>query len=228
MLERVGMTPPEDYANRYPHQLSGGEKQRIALIRALLMNPDLILADEAVSALDVSLRVEMMDLMLELQEQFATSFVFISHNFSNARYLAAKAGGRIGVMYLGEIVEIGPAEEIIKNPQHPYTQVLIWSTAEMDAEQEARDPPVRDIDIPDPVDPPSGCRFHNRCLEAREVCTRETPTLEGGTEDHGIACFRNYDDHEYQSSDPLDGTRGSQDVTVGGDSGEGSSAFSDD
>src|SRR5699024_12211388 len=106
MLERVGMTPADDYAKRYPHQLSGGEKQRVALVRALLMNPDLILADEAVSALDVSLRVEMMDLMLELQEQVGTSYLFISHNIANARYLSEYANGRIGVMYLGEIVEI--------------------------------------------------------------------------------------------------------------------------
>jgi peptide/nickel transport system ATP-binding protein len=107
LLEHVGMTPPDDYAGRYPHQLSGGEKQRVALVRAMLMNPDLILADEAVSALDVSLRVEMMDLMLELQDLFDTSYLFISHNLSNARYFAGQAGGRLGVMYLGEIVEIG-------------------------------------------------------------------------------------------------------------------------
>lgn len=205
MIKRVGMTPPEDYANRYPHQLSGGEKQRVALIRALLMNPDLILADEAVSALDVSLRVEMMDLMLELQDQFDTSFLFISHNLSNARYFAGKAGGRIGVMYLGEIVEIGPAEEIINDPQHPYTKVLIWSTADLQFEHTAEEPPVRSIDIPDPVDPPAGCRFHTRCPEAREVCRKQTPTLEkGGDGGHETACFREYgDDHPYWDSEPL-------------------------
>ncbi|WP_199174759.1 ABC transporter ATP-binding protein [Halegenticoccus soli] len=163
MLERVGMEPPEDYAHRYPHQLSGGEQQRIALVRALLMNPDLILADEAVSALDVSLRVEMMDLLLELQEQFDTSFLFISHNLSNARYLAEKSGGRVGIMYLGELVEIGPAEEVLQNPKHPYTKVLRWATADLEPEGEVEEPPVRTIDIPDPVSPPSGCRFHTRC-----------------------------------------------------------------
>jgi peptide/nickel transport system ATP-binding protein len=164
MLQRVGMAPPEDYAHRYPHQLSGGEQQRVALVRALLMNPDLILADEAVSALDVSLRVETMDLLLELQDQFDTSFLFISHNLSNARYLAEKADGRVGIMYLGEIVEIGPAEEVLQNPKHPYTEVLRWATADLDPDkQEADEPPVRSIDIPDPVNPPSGCRFHTRC-----------------------------------------------------------------
>ena len=218
MLERVGMTPPEDYAGRYPHQLSGGEKQRVALVRALLMNPDLILADEAVSALDVSLRVEIMDLMLELRAEFGTSFLFISHNLSNARYLAEKSGGRVGIMYLGELVEIGPAEEVLNNPKHPYTKVLRWATADLDpSAREITDPPVRTIDIPDPVNPPTGCRFHTRCPEAREVCTRETPALDddgagttgGGTSDgksHCAACFRERPDHDYWKSDPLEGT----------------------
>jgi len=207
MLEYVGMSPPADYAQRYPHQLSGGEQQRVALIRALLMNPDVILADEAVSALDVSLRVEVMDLMLELQDIFNTSFVFISHNLSNARYISAKAGGRIGVMYLGEIVEIGPAEQIINDPQHPYTKVLQWSTADLDVEETVEDPPLRGIDIPDPVDPPGGCRFHTRCPEAREVCTEQCPRLDedgDDAEEHKTACFREYDEsHEYWDSEPI-------------------------
>lgn len=208
LLTHVGMTPARDYAHRYPHQLSGGEKQRVSLLRALLMEPDVILADEAVSALDVSLRVEMMDLMLELQDLFDTSYLFISHNLSNARYFAGKAGGRIGVMYLGEIVEIGPAEEIINDPQHPYTKVLNWSTADLDAEQSTEDPPVRGIDIPDPINPPSGCRFHTRCPAAKEVCKHETPDLQTETEDnHRTACFREYnEDHPYWDSEPLDET----------------------
>jgi peptide/nickel transport system ATP-binding protein len=205
MIERVGMEPATDYAHRYPHQLSGGEKQRIALVRALLMNPDLILADEAVSALDVSLRIEMMDLMLELQEDFGTSYLFISHNLSNARYLAQKAGGRIGIMYLGELVEIGPAEEVLQNPQHPYTKVLRWATADIDPEDEVEEPPVRAIDIPDPVDPPSGCRFHTRCPEAREVCASSCPQLDRGDayNEHHAACFRQDPDHEYWESEEI-------------------------
>ena len=207
MLERVGMSPPEDYANRYPHQLSGGEKQRVALIRALLMNPDLILADEAVSALDVSLRVDMMDLLLELREQFNTSFLFISHNLSNARYLAEKTDGRIGIMYLGRIIEIGSAEQVLQNPQHPYTKVLMWATPDLDPEvEEVAQPPVREIDIPDPTDPPSGCRFHTRCPEAREVCRQESPTLDGSEVEVGqqAACFRAYgEDHEYWDSESI-------------------------
>ena len=208
MLERVGMTPPDDYAQRYPHQLSGGEKQRVALVRALLMNPDLILADEAVSALDVSLRVETMDLLLELQEQFDTSFLFISHNLSNARYLTEKAGGRIGIMYLGQLVEIGPAEEVLQNSKHPYTKALRWATADLDqADRDGEGLPVRTIDIPDPVNPPSGCRFHTRCPKAREVCTREEPTLSDTNDSdraHCAACFRDREDHEYWESEPLE------------------------
>jgi peptide/nickel transport system ATP-binding protein len=204
LLEHVGMTPADDYASRFPHQLSGGEKQRVALIRALLLNPDLILADEAVSALDVSLRVEMMDLMLELQEVFGTSYLFISHNLSNARYFAGKVDGRIGVMYLGEIVELAPAEELITNPQHPYTKVLLWSTASLESTESAEDPPIRGIDIPDPVDPPSGCRFHTRCPEAREVCREQSPSLDLGVEGHGTACFLEADeDHPYWESESI-------------------------
>ncbi|WP_435320403.1 ABC transporter ATP-binding protein [Haloarchaeobius sp. TZWSO28] len=208
-LERVGMSPPQDYAHRYPHQLSGGEKQRVALIRALLMNPDLILADEAVSALDVSLRVEMMDLMLELQEQFDTSFLFISHDLSNARYIAEHAGGRLGVMYLGELVEIGPVEEVLENPQHPYTKVLKWATPELGIDEDASGPPVREIDIPDPVNPPSGCRFHTRCPNATEHCSSAAPDVTAVDGDdngkHRVACYRTTEDDAYWDSDPLDG-----------------------
>ena len=202
LLERVGMSPATDYAQRYPHQLSGGEKQRVALIRALLMNPDVILADEAISALDVSLRIEMMDLLLELQDVFNTSYLFISHDLSNARYIAERAGGRIGVMYLGKIVEIGPVEEILNNPQHPYTQVLRWATPHLE-EGEQTDIPIRKIDIPDPVNPPAGCRFHTRCPEARTVCANQHPQEFAVSNEHEAACFRVKDDHEYWQSDPL-------------------------
>ncbi|WP_436912208.1 ABC transporter ATP-binding protein [Halosimplex marinum] len=202
LLEYVGMTPPEDYASRYPHQLSGGEQQRVALVRALMMNPDLILADEAISALDVSLRVEMMDLMLELQEQFNTSYLFISHDLANAKYLTEKSDGRIGIMYLGELVEVGPAEEVLRNPKHPYTKVLLWASPDLNDRGELSDPPMRALDVPDPSDPPSGCRFHTRCPEAREVCREDTPELVG--DDHRGACFREEDDHPYWNSPPIE------------------------
>ena len=212
MLERVGMSPPDDYAQRYPHQLSGGEKQRVALVRALLMNPDVILADEAISALDVSLRIEMMDLMLELQEQFETSYLAISHDLSNARYFAGKADGYIGIMYLGKIVEFGPAEKVVENPTHPYTKALMWATPDLHGGADG-DMPVRSIDIPDPVDPPSGCRFHTRCPKAREACARVEPELVAAdeTRSHGVACYRVFEEHDYWESDPLPGTDGAED-----------------
>ncbi|WP_137287637.1 ABC transporter ATP-binding protein [Halorussus salinisoli] len=208
MLEAVGMTPPTDYASRYPHQLSGGEKQRIALIRALMMNPDLILADESVSALDVSLRVEMMDLMIELQNQFNTSILFISHDLSNARYITSKADGRIGIMYLGKLVEIGPPEQILNNPQHPYTKALRWSSPDLGVTSSDGELPMRKIDIPDPINPPSGCRFHTRCPVAREACTKTLPETTEVEGDHGheAACFRVQDDHEYWDSASLEDT----------------------
>jgi peptide/nickel transport system ATP-binding protein len=205
VLEQMNLTPPGDYAERYPHQLSGGEKQRVILTRALLMDPDLILADEAVSALDVSLRIETMDLMLDLQDVFDTSYLFISHNLSNARYLAEQADGRIGVMYLGRLVEIGTPEEIVRNPKHPYTKVLKWATPTLSLlDEEEGSPPVRAVDIPNATDPPSGCRFHTRCPFARETCTEEIPPLESADDGQPAACFRQYDDHPYWDSEWLD------------------------
>lgn len=207
-LEYVGMTPVEDYADRYPHQLSGGEKQRITLGRSLLMNPDLILADEAVSALDVSLRVEMMDLMLDLQEMFDTSYLFISHDLANARYLAKRSGGRIAIMYLGDIVEIGTPDDILQNPTHPYTEVLRWSTPPIDPDAAKQaieeNPPIRRIDIPDPSDPPAGCKFHTRCPKATEACTNERPQPYETNNETIAACFRALDDHAYWDSKELE------------------------
>lgn len=207
LLERVGMSPADDFLDRYPHQLSGGEKQRVALARALLMNPEAILADEAISAVDVSLRIEIMDLMLELQEEFETSFLFISHDLSNARYFAEHGDGRIAVMYLGEIVEIASAERLIHDPRHPYTEVLRWATPNLDLdEMDESGPPLREVDVPDPVDPPSGCRFHTRCPVAREACREEKPSLQDVDDADGkAACFREDPDHEYWESEPLEG-----------------------
>jgi len=207
LLDYVGMSPPEDYIGRYPHQLSGGEQQRVALIRVFLMNPDLILADEAVSALDVSLRIDIMDLMLELQELYGTSFIYISHNLSNARYLAGRSGGRIAIMYLGEIVEIGTPEEIIHDPQHPYTKAIRWAAPDINPHEgsDSGELPVRSIDIPDPINPPNGCRFHTRCLEAREICAEEHPELREADGESGqrVACYRAFEDHPYWESESI-------------------------
>ncbi len=169
-----------------------------------MMNPDLILADEAISALDVSLRIEMMNLMIELQEHIGTSYLMISHDLSNARYMAEKTGGYIGIMYLGEIVELGTATEVIENPSHPYTKALKWATPELSTfEDSGEEMPIRVIDIPDAVDVPSGCRFHTRCPKAREVCTQERPELaiDKANDEYRAACFRDYgDDHPYWES----------------------------
>lgn len=208
LLRTTGVTPAEEYMERYPHELSGGEKQRIAIIRALLVEPDLILADEIVSALDVSLRIDIMNLLLDLQEMFGTSFVFISHNLANARYFASKAGGRIGVVYLGRVVEIGAAEAVITDPKHPYTKLLKWASIPLDPDA-ARDTiteesPAMTNDPPDPADPPTGCRFHPVCPYARETCQRNDPELMSEDDSgHQAACFRELSDHEYWDSEPI-------------------------
>lgn len=210
LFRACGLTPAQEYEDRYPHELSGGEQQRAVLVRAMLLEPDLIFADEPVSALDTSLRIDIMDLMLELQEQFDTSFLVVSHNLEIARYLASKADGRIAIMYLGEIVEIGPAEAVIENPKHPYTQVLKWATLPTHPDDAraaiAAESPLRDFDIPDIANPPSGCRFHPRCPKARDACVTETPALDATSGDHRAACFRERPTHQYWHSDPIDET----------------------
>ena len=205
LLNRVGLDPADDYINRFPHQLSGGEQQRVALVRAMLMNPDLILADEAISALDVSLRVEMMDLMLELQDIFNTSYLFISHDLSNARYIAEKSDGLIAVMYLGRIVEVGTADQILEDPQHPYTKALRWATPNLYGDPDETEFPLRDIDVPDPTDVPSGCSFHPRCPEARETCREQSPPAFDGEGRRETRCFRADPDHEYWDSPDITG-----------------------
>jgi len=217
LLRECGMTPAKEYENRYPHELSGGEQQRVALLRAMMVEPDLIMADEPVSALDTSLRVDLMDLMLELQDLFDTSYLFVSHHLAHARYIASKADGRIAIMYLGRIVESGPIEEVIGNPSHPYTRILKWATlpAHPDRAREAleSDSPLRQLDVPDLVDPPAGCRFHTRCPKAREACVATSPESaavdgdgngDGSAADHEAACHRVRSQHEYWDSSPLD------------------------
>lgn len=208
MLRTTGVEPAEEYMDRYPHELSGGEKQRIAIIRAMLVEPDLILADEVVSALDVSLRIDVMDLLLELQDMFSTSFLFVSHNLTNARYIASKGDGRIAVMYLGRIVEIGKPEEIIQNPKHPYTKILKWASLPLDptdARETIREPsPMMSQEAPDPTNVPSGCRFHLTCPKAREACRVEDPELMSAEDDdHQSACFRELEHHEYWNSEEI-------------------------
>jgi len=156
LLERVGLSA-DDY-DRYPHEFSGGQKQRIALARALVLNPELVVADEPVSALDVSIKAEILSLIEDLQEEFGLSLLFISHDMSVIRAVC----DRVAVMYLGEIVEMGETEEIFANPQHPYTEALLSSIPEPDPRAVRSNIELTGT-VPDPVDPPSGCRFHTRC-----------------------------------------------------------------
>ncbi|MFC5971793.1 ABC transporter ATP-binding protein [Halomarina salina] len=156
LLEDVGLSA-DDY-DRYPHEFSGGQKQRIALARALVLNPDLVVADEPVSALDVSIRAEILSLMNDLQEKYGLSMLFISHDLSVIR----EVSDRVAVMYLGEIVEIGDTEELFSNPQHPYTEALLSAVPRPDPRRKRDDIELKGI-VPSPTDPPSGCRFHTRC-----------------------------------------------------------------
>ncbi|MFC4247765.1 ABC transporter ATP-binding protein [Natribaculum luteum] len=206
----VGLTPANEYADRYPHELSGGEKQRVSMVRAMLVEPDLVLADEPVAAQDPSLRIKLMDLMLELQDLFDTAYIFVSHNLEHARYMTSN-GGRIAVMYLGEIVEIGPAKEVLANPKHPYTKILKWASLDIHPDVARRklemEVPLRESSTKDDAATASGCRFHPRCPKAREICSEQSPfglVSDSNGADHEAACFRGDSDHEYWRSDPLD------------------------
>ena len=187
LLEDVGI-PPQEYLFRYPHQLSGGERQRVALARALSINPELIVADEAVSAVDASIRVEIMDLMLKLGERYGISYLFITHDFAVARYFAVKSGGSIAVMYLGKIVEMAPRDGLIREPLHPYTKALLAAAPRMELGVKPEPLPLRSLDVPSAANPPPGCRFHPRCPYATDRCRREEPQLVEHAPGHYVAC----------------------------------------
>ena len=181
LLEMVGLQP--GHAGRYPHEFSGGQRQRIAIARALSVEPDVVVCDEAVSALDVSIRAQVLNLLRDLQGRLGLAYVFISHDLGVVRHLA----DRIAVMYLGRIVETGPAASVFADPRHPYTRGLLSAipVTSPDARRERR---FLQGDIPSPVNPPSGCHLHTRCPYMQDICRTERPALDGRGSDHAAAC----------------------------------------
>ena len=183
VLHEVKLEPAEEIVMKYPHMLSGGQRQRVVLARALALKPKIILADEPVSMLDVSIRAEMLELMQELQKKYSISFIYITHDLATARYF----GQRIGILYMGKIVEIGPINQVLVNPKHPYTQALIDAISEPDPENLHRHKKIR-INEPIDVDVYQGCRFRDRCPYVIKKCKVE-PKLETVGEEHLSACY---------------------------------------
>jgi peptide/nickel transport system ATP-binding protein len=181
MVERVGLST--EHLGRYPHEFSGGQLQRIGIARALIRSPRLLIADEAVSALDVSVQAQILNLLVGLQRELGISYIFISHNLSVVEYMS----DRVGVMYLGKIVELGTAADIYNRPLMPYTQALLSATPKV-SDGDARERIVLSGDVPSPVDPPSGCRFRTRCWMAQQICASEVPALREVQPGHWSAC----------------------------------------
>jgi len=183
-MEDAGLKPAEDYLHRFPHELSGGQRQRVVIAGALVLEPLLLLADEPVSMLDVSIRAEILNLLAELRQSRQISIIFITHDLGTVGYFAH----RIAVMYLGRIVEIGPTQAILKNPQHPYTKALL-SVIPVPNPRLRRQRQILQGETPNPIDLPVGCRFHPRCPIMKESCKKQDPGLVEAGDGHLVACL---------------------------------------
>jgi peptide/nickel transport system ATP-binding protein len=183
ILEAVHMIPPSAFYDLYPHQISGGQRQRVVLARALVTYPDLIVADEPIAMADVSVRALLLDLMMELKEEFDLTYLFITHDLATAKYVC----DRIAIMYLGKFAEIGPLKDVYENHGHPYTRALLEAVPVPDP-RFRRTETMPAGEIPSAINPPSGCRFHPRCPIARSNCAEEVPELRELRPQHFIAC----------------------------------------
>ncbi|MBI4921469.1 MAG: ATP-binding cassette domain-containing protein [Devosia nanyangense] len=183
LLADVGL--PGRFAQRYPHELSGGQRQRVALARALACEPKFIVCDEAISALDVSIQAQIINLLLDLQEKYGLTYLFIAHDLAVVRHIS----DRVGVMYLGRLAELGTREQVFADPLHPYTKALMSAVPEADpAGERTRQRQILEGDVPSPLDPPSGCRFHTRCPIAMEKCRSSVPEWRDTGAGHFVAC----------------------------------------
>jgi peptide/nickel transport system ATP-binding protein len=183
MMERVGFNPAEEFYSRFPHEISGGQRQRIIIARSLVLNPRLLVADEPVAMLDVSIRAQILQLLLELKKEMNLTLIIITHDLAIAKYFADS----VAIMYLGQVVEATSRQEIFKNPMHPYTKALFSSVPIPDPER-SRNRMLISGEIPSPINPPSGCRFHPRCPFAFERCTTEEPLVAEKSPGHRVAC----------------------------------------